>query len=104
MLFDNHLYDFDSKVRKLYQSQGSIKCVTGKGITNILPPANADSTKVLQTRSLNVNGAEVGPSLGKKKNFFLQQTSRARVFMYDYVHLAGDSVQHKCTPICAMKS
>lgn len=37
MPYDDHLYDFDSKVQKLYQIQGSIKRITGKGLTNILP-------------------------------------------------------------------
>lgn len=37
MPYDDHLYDFESKVRKLFQIQDSIKCVTGEGLTNILP-------------------------------------------------------------------
>lgn len=66
------------------------------------PTVNADSTKVLQTYSLNINATEVGHSLGNE-NLLLQQTSREHAFMYDYVHTAGESVQHKCTPVCITK-
>lgn len=68
MPYDDHLHDFDSTVQKLYQNQGSIKCIMGKGLTNIpsTPTMNADSTKGFQNYSLNINATEVGHGLGKE--------------------------------------
>lgn len=37
MPYDDHLYDFDSKVQELCQIEGSIKCDMGKELTNIPP-------------------------------------------------------------------
>lgn len=93
------------KCKNYTRIQGSIKCVMGNGLTNVLPllqqmqiPLRFHKPTVLILMALRL------ATVWEKRISFCSKQQEPYAFIYDYAHTTGKSMQQKRTPVCIANS